>query len=611
LSIESWPRTPEDRQVLEALRALCSRLPEVDEQVDGFGHVTFKVRKKSFVIAGMGETGEAISIKSDPATQEVLTRSGPYYRTPYIGQHGWVSIAHPLSHDWPEIEELVVDGYRRAAPKGLARRLGPGGAAMALLLALAGWGCASAGGTLAPGDAGTTAGPATTAVDAAAAFEAVEDRLMGTDGVVEFRVTAGGAFTAALDGVLRVVGPDEARLVVDGQFGGAPVALTLLAGDGRMVGGNQDTTFRHGTSAELRESLILGFTRMGILHNLARLVAGRPPDHADGGVREWVQVADVAWVEDAAGSGARGLGFEVVVSGTPAARAEVVLDAAALPRARDVVVRFPGGEMTVREEYSFPDEAPPTPMGPEAGAAAKAGLLARVVDVDGTAYGYRVQLPAGYTPDTAWPVILFLHGSGERGDDGVSQTAVGLGPAARAHPERFPTIIVYPQAPLESRWSGAPARAAMAALRQAMTEFRADPDRVYLTGLSMGGNGAWRLAYEHPGRFAALVPICGWVGAAPVLPGAEAAVPAEDGDPFEALAERLAPVPVWIFHGEEDPAVPVEESRRAAAALEAAGGNVRYTELPGVGHNAWDPAYGSASLAEWLFAQRRRPADGS
>jgi predicted esterase/predicted DNA-binding protein (MmcQ/YjbR family) len=608
LSIESWPRTPEDRQVLAGLRAVCGRLPEVDEQVDGFGHVAFKVRKKSFVIAGMGDTGEAISIKSDVATQEVLTRNGPYYRTPYIGQHGWVSIAHPLSHDWAEIEELVVDGYRRAAPKGLARRLGSGGAAMALLLALAGWGCTSAGGTAAPGDAGVVAGLPATVVDAAAAFEALEERLMGTDLVVAFRVTADGARTARLDGVLRMAGAGGARLVADGQFAGAPVALTLMAGDGWMVGGNQDTTFRHGTPVELRESLILGLTRMGVLHNLARLAAGRPPDRADGGVRDWVQLADVAWVEDAAGSGARGIGFEVVVDGTPRARAELALDAAGLPRALHVVVRFPGGEMTVREEYTFSDETPPAPTGPEARGTAEARLLERMVEVDGTGYGYRVQLPAGYSPDTAWPVILFLHGAGERGDDGVSQTAVGLGPAARAHPERYPAIIVYPQAPLETRWSGAPARAAMAALRQALTEFGGDPDRVYLTGLSMGGNGAWRLAYRHPGRFAAVVPICGWVSAAPVLPGAEAVVPAEDGDPFEALAARLAPVPVWIFHGEDDPVVPVEESRRAAAALEAAGANARYTELPGVGHNSWDPAYGSAALAEWLFAQRRPSA---
>lgn len=118
--------TPEGRRLLAALRAACERLPEVDEIVDGFGHTTFKVSKRSFVIAGMGEDGQAVSIKADPVTQAELVRRGPYYRTPYIGHHGWISIADPLSHDWVEVEELIVDGYRRAAPKRLVKRLDAG-----------------------------------------------------------------------------------------------------------------------------------------------------------------------------------------------------------------------------------------------------------------------------------------------------------------------------------------------------------------------------------------------------------------------------------------------------------------------------------------------------
>jgi predicted DNA-binding protein (MmcQ/YjbR family) len=117
--------TPGGRRLLGALRAVCARLPEVEEVIDGFGHTTFKVRKKSFVIAGMGEEGEAISIKADPVSQELLVRHGPYYRTPYIGQHGWVSIAHPLEHDWPEVEELIADAYRLAAPRRLADQVPP------------------------------------------------------------------------------------------------------------------------------------------------------------------------------------------------------------------------------------------------------------------------------------------------------------------------------------------------------------------------------------------------------------------------------------------------------------------------------------------------------
>lgn len=118
-------QTPGGQRLLGALRRTCDRLPEVDEVVDGFGHTTFRVGRKSFVIAGMGEEGEAISIKADPVTQAALIRRGPYYRTPYIGQHGWVSIAQPLDHDWDEIEELISDGYRLAAPKRLVKLIPP------------------------------------------------------------------------------------------------------------------------------------------------------------------------------------------------------------------------------------------------------------------------------------------------------------------------------------------------------------------------------------------------------------------------------------------------------------------------------------------------------
>lgn len=118
-------RGPEGQRLLAALRAACAALPEVSEAIDGFGHTTFKVRKKSFVIAGMGEKGGAISIKCDPVTQSHLIRRGPYYRTPYIGQHGWISVADPLSENWAEIVELIVDGYRRAAPKRLLEQLAP------------------------------------------------------------------------------------------------------------------------------------------------------------------------------------------------------------------------------------------------------------------------------------------------------------------------------------------------------------------------------------------------------------------------------------------------------------------------------------------------------
>jgi predicted DNA-binding protein (MmcQ/YjbR family) len=118
---EKQLQSPEGQRLLAALRAVTARLPEVEEVVDGFGHTTFKVRRKSFVIAGMGEDGAAISIKSDPTTQSYLVRRGPYYRTPYIGQHGWVSVADPLKQNWAELADLIADAYRSAAPKRLAQ----------------------------------------------------------------------------------------------------------------------------------------------------------------------------------------------------------------------------------------------------------------------------------------------------------------------------------------------------------------------------------------------------------------------------------------------------------------------------------------------------------
>lgn len=119
------------RKLLTALRSATAHLPEVTESIDGFGHTTFKVRRKSFLIAGMESGGPSISLKSDPVSQSLLVRRGPFYRTPYIGQHGWISINDPLDHDWPEVQDLIEDAYRNAAPKSLTRRLifpqSPGG----------------------------------------------------------------------------------------------------------------------------------------------------------------------------------------------------------------------------------------------------------------------------------------------------------------------------------------------------------------------------------------------------------------------------------------------------------------------------------------------------
>jgi predicted peptidase len=216
----------------------------------------------------------------------------------------------------------------------------------------------------------------------------------------------------------------------------------------------------------------------------------------------------------------------------------------------------------------------------------------RTLTVADVAYAFQVWLPPGWTSEESWPVTLFLHGAGERGDDGVRQTTVGLGPALRRHPRRWRTVVVFPQARGGYGWRGPMLRQALGALDAALLEFRGDPARQCLTGISMGGFGTWRLALENPDRFAALVPICGGVDLPPgVLAGAGAGV--------------LASVPTWIFHGRDDPTIPVEESRVIFEALRRAGADPRYTEYPGVAHNSWDLAYEEPRLPEWLLQQHR------
>lgn len=234
------------------------------------------------------------------------------------------------------------------------------------------------------------------------------------------------------------------------------------------------------------------------------------------------------------------------------------------------------------------------------------GFLDRSVSLGGQTYKYQIYIPAVYTPSQRWPVILFLHGAGERGSDGYSQTQVGLGTAIRQNAERIPAIVVFPQSRADSTWTGTLASVALAALDQTTREYQTDPARVYLTGLSMGGHGTWYIAYRNPKRFAAIAPICGgispdhWTGW-----GYGPAVPADSGETFAAFARQMRQTPTWIFHGEVDPVVPVEESRKTFAALQAVDAPVQYSEVPGTGHNSWDPAYGSPKFWAWLFSQRR------
>jgi predicted peptidase len=229
------------------------------------------------------------------------------------------------------------------------------------------------------------------------------------------------------------------------------------------------------------------------------------------------------------------------------------------------------------------------------------GFLDRTVAVAGTEYKYQVFVPDNWTDKQKWPVILFLHGAGERGDDGLIQTEVGIGTAIRRGRNRVPAIVVMPQCRKDAWWaSDAMGDVAMAALAQAQKEFHGDPQRVYLTGLSMGGYGTWYLAGKYPGRFAAIAPICGGI----LMPDIARQQSPDDTKPYTDASSKIGKdTPTWIFHGGADPVVPPSESQRMAAAMKALGGEVKYTEYPEVGHNSWEKAYAEPELFTWMLSK--------
>jgi len=213
--------------------------------------------------------------------------------------------------------------------------------------------------------------------------------------------------------------------------------------------------------------------------------------------------------------------------------------------------------------------------------------VAREIELpNGTKHKYVVFIPPQYAlqKDHRFPVVLFLHGSGECGTDGIKHTTVGLPRLLAAAPKDHPFIVVMPQA--RTLWfRGDNLHAAWAALEATLNRYRTDPDRIYLTGLSMGGFGAWEMAAARPDVFAAAVPIC---GVAPM--------------PYVA---NLVNLPVWAFHGALDRNVPVQGSRDAIAELRRLGGTPRYTEYPDGDHFCWDRAYGTPELWKWLLEQKR------
>ena len=199
---------------------------------------------------------------------------------------------------------------------------------------------------------------------------------------------------------------------------------------------------------------------------------------------------------------------------------------------------------------------------------------------------YLLYLPEGYgeEQDRRWPLILFLHGRGESGNNLALVKRHGL---ARRLEEglNLPAIVVSPQCPAGGWWS---TDVLAALLDEVSDQYRVDADRVYVTGLSMGGFGTWALALRYPDRFAGIAPVCG------------------GGDATRACTIRH--VPVWAFHGAKDDVVAFERSEEMVAALRACDGNVQFTVYPDARHDSWTATYANPELYAWMLAQRRQPA---
>ncbi len=246
-------------------------------------------------------------------------------------------------------------------------------------------------------------------------------------------------------------------------------------------------------------------------------------------------------------------------------------------------------------------------------ALADTGFLDRAVKLRGETYAYQVYVPANYSASGHWPVIVYLHGNEHQGSDGMRQTNAALADALRERRLLFPAVVVFPQARTGTWWQSSEMQEmVMAELDQMVAEFHGDPSRVYLTGFSMGGTGSYRLAYHNQKRFAALVVVAGRVEPGPNYTEERAQIDRKANgfvaapDPFAALAASLKGLPVWIFHGDADETVAVEQSRRLVAALKNQHVDVRYTEYPGVKHvEAAVKAYSDGAMIEWLLQQRR------
>lgn len=224
-------------------------------------------------------------------------------------------------------------------------------------------------------------------------------------------------------------------------------------------------------------------------------------------------------------------------------------------------------------------------------------------DGQGAVLKYRLLKPANFSETRAYPLVIFLHGAGERGDDNEAQLKHGLKEFCRAtRREAYPCYVLAPQCPKEQKWadvdwSKTPVehppqisqvlRLTMAVVDAMLDDAAINKNRVYITGLSMGGYGTWDAMTRRPELFAAAVPICG------------------GGDPH--TAPMIEHIPIACYHGDADRVVPIENSRAMIEALKECGATPRFIEYPDVGHDSWSRTYADDELFKWMFAQRRQP----
>jgi predicted peptidase len=200
---------------------------------------------------------------------------------------------------------------------------------------------------------------------------------------------------------------------------------------------------------------------------------------------------------------------------------------------------------------------------------------------------YLLYLPPEYESKNSWPLILFLHGAGERGSDIAKVKEDGL-PEMIEHGKNLPFIVVSPQCPAGDAWVWK-LKSLSALIDEIAAQYKVDQDRIYVTGLSMGGFGTWALATYAPDRFAAIIPICGG--------GELTSVP------------RLKRLPVWAFHGAKDDIVPIERSREMVDALTQSKGKAKLTVYPELGHDSWTATYDNPEVYKWLLEQKRSPRE--